>query len=593
MLKELRQAACLHRVPILIASVLLASAGACGKSSPPPNQSPRETPSAERTPVSEGALPGETLVGLELTPDPGNSQPTPGPLELGQQLYARHCAACHGVEGDGRGLAAAYLFPKPRDIQAGRFRLVSTSNNVPTRDDLHAVLLRGMPGSSMPPWGHLSPAERDALVDEVMRLRKLGARAAYIKVLREQDELTDEEIAADDVQAEIQQYVDRFTTPGDSTTVPELGEPTEAGLTSAKETYAKFGCLQCHGETGKGDGVQKMIDDEGLPTAPRDFTVGIFKGGADGPSLYRRIAYGMPGTPMPASKQMTPQQMVDLVHYVLSMSTEEQRRAAVLNREKIVVKSLETLPPDARVASWSAIPTVSLRMTPLWWRNDADPDLQVQAAHDGQNLAVRMTWQDDQPDRHAASSEAFKDAAAMQLYRGDAEPFLGMGGPQSTVDVWFWDADRQGRPLGVEDLHPRTVVDIFPFSEKVVLTAELDRDGARTADQPDLSLPARAVGNQIVPTAEASGGSSLAGGGPGTATFRPRTSQHVRAMGEWEAGRWTVVLTRPLALPTADDGVALQPGDQVSAAFAVWDGAAQDRDGKKLITIWQDVVLEE
>ena len=45
--------------------------------------------------------------------------------------------------GDGKGLAAAYVFPKPRDFQAGRFRLVSTSNTVPSRDDLHAVLLRG------------------------------------------------------------------------------------------------------------------------------------------------------------------------------------------------------------------------------------------------------------------------------------------------------------------------------------------------------------------------------------------------------------------------------------------------------------------
>jgi hypothetical protein len=27
-------------------------------------------------------------------------------------------------------------------------------------------------------------------------------------------------------------------------------------------------------------------------------------------------------------------------------------------------------------------------------------------------------------------------------------------------------------------------------------------------------------------------------------------------------------------------------------AFAVWEGAEKDRDGKKLITIWQDLLLE-
>jgi DMSO reductase family type II enzyme heme b subunit len=300
----------------------------------------------------------------------------------------------------------------------------------------------------------------------------------------------------------------------------------------------------------------------------------------------------MPGTPMPSSNQMAPDQVVELVHYVRSLSTEAQRQAAVLNREQIIVKALATLPEAASDETWSDVPSVSLRMAPLWWRNDADPDLRVQAVHDVKAMVVRISWSDSQQDRHAASSESFEDAVAMQLYRGDAEPFLGMGGPRSAVDVWFWDADRQGIPLAVEELYPNAVVDIYPFSETVVTTAELDRDGARTADQPDISLPARAAGNQIIPSGSESGASSLAGGGPGSSTFRPPTSQHVHGVGQWRDGRWIVLMTRPLALDSEGDGVSLKPGDKASVAFAVWDGAAQDRDGKKLITIWQDLVLE-
>jgi DMSO reductase family type II enzyme heme b subunit len=52
-------------------------------------------------------------------------------------------------------------------------------------------------------------------------------------------------------------------------------------------------------------------------------------------------------------------------------------------------------------------------------------------------------------------------------------------------------------------------------------------------------------------------------------------------------------MTRTLGTKTADDGVSLEPGAKASVAFAVWDGAAQDRDGKKLISIWQDLILEE
>lgn len=584
-----------HSLPVLImaGSVILVSGVACRKSSPPANPPARADSSGDEGHVSSALQPEKTSVDPERARDDKKLEPVARTEGLGQQLYARHCAACHGAKGDGRGLAAAYLFPKPRDIQAGRFRLISATNRVPSRDDLHAVLLRGMPGSSMPPWGHLSQAERDALVDEVMRLRLLGAREQYVKILKEEELLTDEEIAAEDVQEEIQEYVDSFRTPGNSTIVPEIGAPTEEGMVRARQTYAKYGCLQCHGKEGKGDGGQKMIDDEGYPTAPRDFTAGIFKGGADPASLYRRIAYGMPGTPMPSSSQMTPDQMVELVHYILSMSTETQRQAAVLNREQIVVKAIGALPNVADDQAWAVYPPVALRMTPLWWRDNADPDLRVQAVHDGKTMAVRVSWSDDEHDRHAASSASFEDAVAMQVYRGDAEPFLGMGGPNAAVDVWFWDADRQGKPLAVEELYPRAVVDIYPFSETVVATAELDRDGARTADQPDISLPARASGNQIVPPGDASGASSLAGGGPGTSTFRPPTSQHVHAVGQWHEGRWTVVMTRPLALDTADNGVSLKPGDQASVAFAVWDGAAQDRDGKKLITIWQELVLEK
>jgi hypothetical protein len=38
--------------------------------------------------------------------------------------------------------------------------------------------------------------------------------------------------------------------------------------------------------------------------------------------------------------------------------------------------------------------------------------------------------------------------------------------------------------------------------------------------------------------------------------------------------------------------VTLRPGTTVPVGFAVWNGSAGDRDGKKSVTIWQDLVLE-
>jgi DMSO reductase family type II enzyme heme b subunit len=111
------------------------------------------------------------------------------------------------------------------------------------------------------------------------------------------------------------------------------------------------------------------------------------------------------------------------------------------------------------------------------------------------------------------------------------------------------------------------------------------------ANQPAVSLPALAAGNQIAPGHAATGGSDLIGGGPGSSTFRLPTSQLVTARGTWQDGHWTVVMTRTLVTRSAEEGISLEPGRQASVAFAVWDGSAQDRNGKKLITIWQDFVL--
>lgn len=53
-------------------------------------------------------------------------------------------------------------------------------------------------------------------------------------------------------------------------------------------------------------------------------------------------------------------------------------------------------------------------------------------------------------------------------------------------------------------------------------------------------------------------------------------------------GGWAVVLSRPLKVK-ADEGVNLQGRGSVPIAFAAWDGANQERDGLKTVTLewWQ------
>ncbi len=546
---------------------------------------PAETPSPKPQPATTeqtAAAPGDEKGVTEPPTAPSDAAAT-----AGRALYLRNCAACHGENGDGKGIAAAFLFPKPRDF-GSQFRIVSSTNRMPSREDISGVLLRGMPGSAMPPWAHLSQADRDLLVEEVLRLRREGLKQLFVRQWIE-----DGEDPADIDENEKAEFVEVRMTPGDPLKTPAFGQPDAASIAAGKETFFKLGCHGCHGKEGKGDGQQEMVNAEGLPTSPRDYTLGIFKGSPDPASLYLRMALGMPGGGMPSTSQATPEQVVELMHYIRSLSTEQQREAAVLKRENITASRVGAIDELVDADAWADVATVGLRMTPLWWRNDAHPDLQVQAAHDGATLALRLSWHDESPDLHKAGSQMFDDAVAVELFGGSAEPFFGMGDPDSNVDVWFWDADRQDPDFTVENEYPRTVVDDYPFSETAVATAEYDRPGTKLAEQPDISLPARASSNQIVPVVDADGGSDLAAGGPGSVTFRIPKNQFVRARGEWQDGRWTVVMTRALAVQSDGGGVELEPGGRASAAFAVWDGSHQDRDGKKSITIWQDLELEQ
>jgi mono/diheme cytochrome c family protein len=498
-------------------------------------------------------------------------------------LYAQHCAACHGEKGDGQGLAARYLFPKPRDFRAGRFRLISTTNGVPTQADIEAAIVRGMPGSAMVSWAHLPDGERELLAMQVLELRRAGARDIERMLAAEDDEELTEE--------EINEAIAPLTTPGPISEVPKHGGSSPEAVARGMALYQSKGCAACHGLEGKGDGQQQMVDAEGLPTRPRDLTRGIFKGDASFDSVYRRLWLGMPGSPMPSSQNLEPQQVADVVHFVLSLSDEPTRQAAVLKRRSIIASRVARAPTAPSAALWNRIKSVRLTMTPLWWRDDGDPRLEVQAVHDGKSVSLRLSWNDGQANLHSAKSEAFEDAVAVELYRGSAEPFVGMGAAGSAVELWMWDADRQGRPLDVEDANPNLAVDVYPPGETAVETAEYGRPGARTAAQAELFLPALAAGNQIVPRADGRASTALEAGGPGTLTFLLPNNQQVQAEGQWSEGRWSVVMTRPLATPDAGRGLSLRPGDRVSIAFAIWDGGLRDRSGQKLITIWQDLQI--
>jgi mono/diheme cytochrome c family protein len=510
--------------------------------------------------------------------------PEESPLARGRELYTNYCAQCHGDQGEGNGPAARFLFPKPRNFTENQFRIVSTDNRIPSDRDLLQVVTNGMPGSAMFPFAHLPESDRRQLVTYVRSL----TRNAYEERYRRQAAENKEEVNPD----EEAQALDRVLLPGqDAETSADLPSSNTETVARGLKLYQTT-CSGCHGPTGKGDGVQDQRNDDGTPTRPRDFTRGIFKGGREFAQLYQRVMLGMPGSPMPSSKgTLKPEQAAQLVHYVLSLSKPaaqalvEHRRACLVAR-----RAYQPLPPEIPDSAWADAPAVPVVLTPLWWRDYPEPGLHVQALHDGQTIAVRLNWHDETRNDQTVRIQDFEDMAALQLFKGAPEPFLGMGLANRAVDVWLWRASWRGNPASYADVdtaYPNMGVDLYPFEQA--------GNGPRRHApelQPRAYVTANAAGNlRSDPTAVFTA-NSLEAKGPGSLTMRPRLSQLVSAAGSWKDGHWTVVLRRSLQTDHPDSGITLAAGDRLSIAFAIWDGAARDRNGQKLVSIWHDLQLE-
>ncbi|MCB9865466.1 MAG: cytochrome c [Phycisphaerales bacterium] len=86
-------------------------------------------------------------------------------LMEGKQTYQIYCMGCHGINGDGKGEAARYLNPRPRDFTKAQYKFISTRfGELPTDEDLFRTISHGLRGSAMPSWGHLPERKRWALV---------------------------------------------------------------------------------------------------------------------------------------------------------------------------------------------------------------------------------------------------------------------------------------------------------------------------------------------------------------------------------------------------------------------------------------------
>lgn len=255
-------------------------------------------------------------------------QPKPAPAV--SRLFSRHCAACHGDSGAGDGPASRHLYPPARNLQADPYRLVTTENRFPSRDDIRAVIRDGIPGTSMPAFPNLSEADVEQLVEETYALRQAGFRAQLIEDFQRQDQDLND--------AALDEIVARNGSEGQPIPIPTWPAVGPEQVAQGRDLFEQVACNRCHDRDGDQQGWLLLYDHRGNPTVARDLAVDPLKSGDDRRALFARLRLGMPGTPHPGSPTLTDEQLAYLVEYCLSLAKPKRQltnfeRATELNRQ--------------------------------------------------------------------------------------------------------------------------------------------------------------------------------------------------------------------------------------------------------------------
>lgn len=461
----------------------------------------------------------------------------------GADVYARQCLGCHGPKGDGNGSATTYFYVRPRNYTQGKFEFGGSIADIEKR------VRDGMPGTAMPSFASALTG------DEIV------AVAAYI----------------------------RHFVPGKApaTFIPssppaDLNDVTR--VSRGAPLYSEA-CTACHGSVGLGNGpaALSLTDTAGNSVRPRNLVTAPFEGGERPEDIYSRIHQGIPTTPMPAfGDTYSTSQLWDIVAYVKNLRKDV--KFPVEAPDSMASKILIAGHPKARRGgvlawsiddrAWANAPAVTLTLHPLWYRPSWPRSLKVQTLTNASTIAFLFSWPDATVNQLQRSTQDFYDAVAVELPReaSSMPPYIGMGGsgalahgkkPQGT-DVWIlqWRAVSSGPQLPA-----RTHRDNNPWEAQPFATP------ARAAGNP----LARAAGN---PLAVPSGAlAEYVASGLGTLTYVPDDGK-AYSESRWSNGRWQVLISRPR------HGIASLSKLSTWAAFAVWDGAAHDRNGQKSVTRW-------
>lgn len=522
------------------------------------------------------------LVALASVLSVASAQKAPEASEEGKRVYEKSCAHCHGTEGRGDGSAAENLLPKPRDFTRGLYKIRSTeAGQLPTDQDLFDIITEGMPGSSMPGWENaLNANERWEVV-------------AYIKTFHDgfKESMAPRQI---DLAGKIAY--------------------SEQSVETGKALYTELGCVECHGNVGRGDGTSAptLTDEWGFQTWPANLAQGWnFRGGSETEDIFKRFIGGLAGSPMPAFEGDS------FLHFGLT-SEESKRLTELENRDEMT--EAEDEESAAFYEKMDVAVDIALRITE---GETLSPEDQL-TFDNAMKVVYEKSWhlanyvKSLSPENRPAS--AIGDNALRAQYVNGELPALGDAAWETLKASYFPLVGqvilepRQFNPtidsVNVKSFYnDNEVAFLFTWDDRTHTTALEDEETSKVlVDALAIQFPVKVPQGPTAPKPYFLWGgrlpvylwhwkasapkqiTELTAKGIDKAEVQA-VQNDIQAEGTYADGQYNLWVKRALKTDDKKD-LQLEPGVFVPIAFSAWDGANDDRDAKRVISSWYTFVLE-
>jgi mono/diheme cytochrome c family protein len=500
-------------------------------------------------------------------------KPDPAMIDAGKKIYFRKCVWCHGVDGAGDGPGADRLWPRPRNFNQGTFKIRHTaSGELPLfspastdKNDLFQTVTHGLPGSAMPSW--------EGILTEQQRLQVLSFVTTQLVKDRKFDDKT-ETFTVLDIH--------------NKDAVKPIAYGKES-IEKGRQLIVDKKCVECHGNEGRGDGNPfNLKDDWGFPIQPANWhKCWNFRGSRQDPyniqNIFRTFSTGVNGTPMPSfADNTTLEERWHIANFVNSVCEREKEADAyskplpidpLTDKPKInfVVPSgpiTGEIPADPNDKKWQDRPRRFIGMggqithKPRNFVNRID-DVWVRSLYNKNEIAYMFQW-DDRSKSQVTAGVTVKPIEEAPPKTGEGDS---IAAKQNSYEVYN-DAIAIQFPAKWEEITPPEKPRYLHGEEKRHVDLwKWEADGtlkAYTGSGWDQPLEERA---------DSTAGLKL-------------------LKGEFNEGRWTVIMKRALNTDDKDADVQFQTGRYIPTVFFAWDGHNGDAGLKMAVSAFYYSILE-